>query len=77
MLGQIIVRKTGTIINGKEAVIIAGVVALNPEEDEKLKTEHQYIITGCDIHPGFEKDLTAELRGETIDGALTSPLWRL
>lgn len=77
MLGQIIVRKTGTIINGKEAVIIAGIVALNPEEDEKLKTEHQYIITGCDVYPGFEKDLTTELYGESIDGALTSPIWRL
>lgn len=77
MLGQIIVRKTGTIINGKEAVIIAGIVALNPEEDEKLKNEHQYIITGCDIYSGFEKDLTAELAGKGIDGALTEPLWRL
>lgn len=77
MLGQIIVRKTGTIINGKEAVIIAGIVALNPEEDEKLKSEHQYIVTGMDIYSAYEKDLTDELCGKSIDGALTEPIWRL
>lgn len=77
MLGQVIVRKTGTIINGKEAVIIAGIVALNAEEEEKLKNEHQYIVTGMDVYGAYEKDLTNELVGESIDGALTKPIWRL
>jgi len=77
MLGQVIVRKTGTIINGKEAVIIAGIVALNPDEEAKLKDEHQYIVTGMDVYSAYEKDLTDELSGESIDGALTKPIWRL
>ena len=77
MLGQIVVRKTGTMINGKEAVIIAGIVALDELEHMKLKGEHQYIITGCDIYGGYEKDLTKEMHGMNIDGILQSPVWRL
>lgn len=77
MLGQVIVRKTGEIINGKEAVIITGIVALNEEENAKLKSEHQYIVTGCNIHPSFSRDLTEELHGKTLDSALTMQIWRL
>lgn len=77
MLGQVILRDTNTIINGKKAYIIAGVVSLANEEQLKLKGEHQYIITNASFYPSFERDLTEELRGRSIDGALTSPLWRL
>ena len=77
MLGQIFIRKTGTIINGKEAVIIAGIVSLTDEEQEKFKNEHQYIITGCDTYPAFERDVSSISRGNGIDGILTSPIWKL
>lgn len=77
MLGQIILRDTNTVINGKKAYIIAGVVSLTNEEQQKLKGEHQYIITDASFYPCFERDLTEKLKGMSIDGALTSPLWRL
>lgn len=77
MLGQVILRDTNTVVNGKKAYIIAGIVSLNEEEQLKLKGEHQYIIINVSFYPCFERDLTNELRGQSIDGALTSPLWRL
>lgn len=77
MLGEIFVRRTGAVINGKEAYIISGIVSLNEVEKAQLKSEHQYIIKGADIHPGFERDLTDFARGKSIDGILTSPIWKL
>ena len=77
ILGQVIFRKTGTIVNGKEAVIITGIVALSEEEQQRLKGEHQYIITGCDIYPAYERDLTETLKGSTLDNALHLPIWKL
>ena len=77
MLGQVFIRKTGTIINGKEAVIIAGIVSLSDVENEKLKDEHQYTITSANIMPLTGRNIEHVSRGNGIDGLLTSPIWRL
>lgn len=77
MLGQVFIRKTGTIINGKEAVIIAGIVSLNLKEQEELKSEHQYIITSANLSQLHARDISHISHGNGIDGLLTSPIWRL
>ena len=77
MLGQVFIRKTGKIVNGKEAVIIAGIVSLGLKEQEELKSEHQYIITSANLSQLHARDISHISRGNGIDGLLTSPIWRL
>lgn len=77
MLGQIFVRKTGTIINGKEAVIIAGIVTLDDLEKLTIENESQYIIKGADIVVESRVDLKNEAKGQGIDGLFRLPIWKL
>lgn len=77
MIGNVFVRKTGKKINGKEAVIICGIVSLAIKEEEELKDEHMYIITSANIPPHTGRDISHISRGQGMDGLLTTPIWRL
>lgn len=75
MLGQVFLRKTGLIVDGKEVVIIAGNVTLSEEESATLQNETQYVISGATLsHPIDRKE---EARGMMIDSILRMPIWRV
>jgi hypothetical protein len=80
--GQLFIRDTDGKAPGlarpHRLVIVAGILAV--PLDSPLKGEHQYRVCGLtgdtlvvDLHG---RDLTEEARGVTIDGLLTSPIWR-
>jgi len=80
--GQVIIRNT-IKKDGKQLVIIAGIIAV--DDSFPLEGEHQYTLVGRNTIDGiqltivksFSKDLTDEMRGNSIDGILTSPVWRI
>ncbi|MDF2879570.1 MAG: hypothetical protein K0R54_127 [Clostridiaceae bacterium] len=77
MKGQLFVRKTGTMINGEEAVIITGVVTLNELEKFTINSECQYTIKNIELHENSCVNRNEMAKGMSIDGLLCSPIWRV
>ncbi|WP_206459396.1 hypothetical protein [Anaerovorax sp. IOR16] len=75
MKGQVFIRKTGQMINGKEAVIIAGIVTLDALEDFTIQTETQYTISNATLSEPINR--REEARGNAVDSILRMPIWRV
>lgn len=88
LVGQLFFRETAQKrLDGKKLMLVVGLVAV-PEKMgvEEIKGEHQYnIIGGAEplggLHVYVEtltaRDWTEEARGETADGILQYPMWRV
>jgi hypothetical protein len=88
LVGQLFFRETlQKRLDGKKLMIVVGLVAVPEHMDlEEIKGEHQYNIIGGPeklggLHIYTEtmtaRDWTKEARGETADGILQYPMWRV
>jgi len=83
--GQLMIRKTNAVIDGREVVMVFGVIAAGKGEIIDLKGEHQYSVVGMDvlgdIHlqiiQASKIDRTKENGGMLPGQILTQPIWRI
>lgn len=82
--GQLMVRETNTMIDGRKVVMVFGLLAAAKGEVIDLKGEHQYTISGGDLMGDYHftlfkdsaVDRTNDARGDTPSGLLCLPIWR-
>ena len=84
--GQLMIRKTSKVINGREVMMVFGVMAAGEGEAIDLKDEHQYTLVGTDavgrdcslaLLKDGPVDQTDFAYGCRVDQLLTSPIWRI
>lgn len=75
--GQLFFRETGHEHEGRKVMMVVGLVAF---KDPPLG-EHQYTIIGKEtammLVDDSEIDLTEMARGQSLDGMLTMPIWKV
>lgn len=71
--GQVILRDTGGVREGKKVFMVFGIIGLS--KDTNLLSEHQYTVN--DLKLSAPIDRTEIARGNTPDNLLTEPIWRI
>lgn len=71
--GQVILRDTGGIREGKKLFMVFGVIGLS--KDTNLLSEHQYTIKHLELLAPIDRTEITE--GDTPDGLLIKPIWRI
>lgn len=83
--GQLMVRKTNVTVDGREVVMVFGMIAAAKGEVIDLEGEHQYTVSGGDLKGDLHftlfkdsaVDRTDDARGDTPSSLLCSPIWRI
>jgi hypothetical protein len=75
MTGQLFLRDTGVKKNGKNVFMVFGVVGLDDAEAISMPNENQYTIKNIELVDPI--NMKAYARGNSADGLLTSPIWRI
>lgn len=71
--GQVILRDTGGIKDGKKVFMVFGVIGLS--KDTNILNEHQYTINHLNLSAPIDR--TEIARGNTPNGLLTEPIWKI
>ena len=72
--GQLYVRDTGQVINGKRIFMTFGIMAVDEVGALEILNEHQY--TAINLNLINPTDRKQEGRGCSPDGILRMPIWR-
>jgi hypothetical protein len=76
MTGQLFLRDCGgRANNGKQLYLVVGVVGLDPVETLTLEGEHQYTIKNLELVDPIDR--TEIARGQSPDGLVREPIWRV
>jgi hypothetical protein len=75
MTGQVVLRETGLVKDGKKVYMVFGVLGIPDDEARAFKGETKYTIQHLElVNPEDVKKIT---RGNTPDGLLKYPMWRV
>jgi len=84
--GQLMIRETNAVIDGRKVVLVFGMLAAGKGETIDLKGEHQYAVVGMDVMGDLRLQIiqasgaepAEEYRtGMTVDQLLCCPIWRV
>lgn len=84
--GQILVRETNVVIDGRKVIMLIGMIAAGEGETIGLMGEHQYDVVGMDVMGDLRLQLIQASaidrtdlakRGLRPDQLITTPIWRI
>ena len=84
--GQLMIRETNAVIDGKKIVMVFGVIAAGEGETIDLEGEHQYTVVGMDVMGDLRLQIIQASKtvppeeynkGATPSQLLCSPIWRV